>query len=162
MIDLSISVLIVEDDDADVRLIKDALASTGGSPFRLDWVTHLSAALEILAGGGVDVVLLDLTLPDAQGIDVFDRVLEAAPEALILILSTASDEEIARQALLRGAHDYFVKAHVDAYWLPRALRYVIERRDARGRLQDSESRFRAMSDASPLGILVSDAQASCV
>lgn len=162
MIDLPVSVLIVEDDDADVQLIKDALASTGGSPFRLDWVTHLSAALESLAGGGVDVVLLDLTLPDAQGIDVFDRVLEAAPEALILILSTASDEEIARQALLRGAHDYFVKAHVDAYWLPRALRYVIERRDARGRLQDSESRFRAMSDASPLGIFVSDAQASCV
>jgi len=162
MIDQPISVLIVEDDAADVRLIKDALACTGASPFRLDWVTRLSAALERLAGGSVDVVLLDLTLPDAQGIDAFDRVFAAAPEALILILSTASNEDIARQALLRGAQDYFVKAHVDAYWLPRALRYVIERRDARDRLQDSEARFRAMSDASPLGIFVSDAQASCV
>ena len=162
MSELPISVLIIEDDEADARLIKDALACTGGSPFRLDWVTQLSAALERLARGGVDVVLLDLTLPDAQGIDAFDQIFAAAPEALILILSTASDEEVARQALLRGAQDYFVKAHVDAYWLPRALRYVIERRDARDRLQDSEARFRAMSDASPLGIFVSDAQASCV
>lgn len=157
-----ISVLIVEDDEADALLIKDALACTGGSPFCLEWVMQLSSALERLARGGVDVVLLDLTLPDAQGIDAFDRVFAAAPEALILILSTDNDEEIARQALLGGAQDYFVKAHVDAYWLPRALRYVIERRDARDRLQDSEARFRAMSDASPLGIFVSDEQASCV
>ncbi|MBS1230831.1 MAG: putative signal transduction protein containing a rane domain, an and a domain [Proteobacteria bacterium] len=162
MIDLPISVLIVEDDAADVRLIKDALAGTGSSPFLLDWVTHLSAALERLAGGGIDVVLLDLTLPDAQGIDAFDRVFDAVPGALILILSSASNEDVARQALRRGAQDYFVKAHVDAYWLPRALRYAIERRDARDRLQDSEARFRAMSDASPLGIFVADAQASCV
>ena len=162
MIDLPISVLVVEDDDADVRLIKEALASNGASPFRVDWVRQLSTALERLAGGGVDVVLLDLTLPDAQGIATFDRVFAAAPEALILILSTAGNEDIARQALLRGAQDYFVKAHVDAYWLPRALRYAIDRRDARDRLRDSEARFRAISDASPLGIFVSDAQASCV
>ena len=162
MIDLPISVLVVEDDDADVRLIKEALASNGASPFRVGWVRQLSTALERLAGGGVDVVLLDLTLPDAQGIATFDRVFAAAPEALILILSTAGNEDIARQALLRGAQDYFVKAHVDAYWLPRALRYAIDRRDARDRLRDSEARFRAISDASPLGIFVSDAQASCV
>jgi len=89
-------------------------------------------------------------------------VLEAAPLALILILSTPSDEETARQAVQRGAHDYLTKGHADAHWLPRTLRYLIERKAAREALWNSDERFRAMSDASPLGIFVSDAAGSCV
>ena len=59
-----------------------------------------------------------------------DQVFQAAPNALILVLSATSDEETARQAVQRGAHDYLAKGHVDAHWLPRALRYVIERKAA--------------------------------
>ena len=162
MSELPISVLIVEDDEADAKLIREALASARGSPFRLDWVRQLSAALERLAGGGVDVVLLDLALPDEQGIMVFDRVFAAAPKALILVLSAAADDDLAQQLVQRGALEQIIKTHVDGYWLPRALRYVVDRRDARDRLERSEARFRAMSDASPLGIFVSDEQASCV
>jgi diguanylate cyclase (GGDEF)-like protein/PAS domain S-box-containing protein len=156
------TVLLVEDDLADARLIQDALAGAGSSPFRVEWVTRLSDALERLGSEHYEVVLLDLTLPDGQGIEAFDRVFQAAPDALILVLSGLTDEETARQAVERGAHDYFSKGHVDAHWLPRALRYVIERKAARGALQSSEERFRAMSDASPLGIFVSDAEGSCV
>ena len=156
------SVLLVEDDTADARLIKDALAGAGSGPFRVEWVTRLSEALERLGSEHYEVVLLDLTLPDGQGIEAFDRVFQAAPDALILVLSGLTDEETARQAVERGAHDYFSKGHVDAHWLPRALRYVIERKAARGALQSSEARFRAISDASPLGIFVADAAGSCV
>jgi diguanylate cyclase (GGDEF)-like protein/PAS domain S-box-containing protein len=157
-----ITVLLVEDDPADAGLLQVALANTGDSPFRVEWVTRLADALERLGREGIDVVLLDLTLPDAQGTEVFDRVFQAAPKALILVLATASDEETARQAVLRGAHDYLLKGHADAYWLPRALRYIIERKAIRDALRTSEARFRAMSDASPLGIFVSDAEGSCV
>jgi diguanylate cyclase (GGDEF)-like protein/PAS domain S-box-containing protein len=156
------TVLLVEDDLADARLIQDALAGAGSSPFRVEWVTRLSDALERLGSEHYEVVLLDLTLPDGQGIEAFDRVFQAAPDALILVLSGLTDEETARQAVERGAHDYFSKGHVDAHWLPRALRYVIERKAARGALQSSEARFRAMSDASPLGIFVADTAGSCV
>ncbi len=162
MSDVLTSVLLVEDDVADAEVIRQSLAGMGEGSLRVEWVTRLPAALERLRRGGIEVVLLDLTLPDGQGLDAFEQVLRAAPEALILILSAASDEAIARQAVQRGANDYLVKGHVDAHWLPRALRYLIERKATRDALRVSEARFRAMSDASPLGIFVSDARGDCV
>ena len=156
------TVLLVEDDPADARLIQAALAGTGNSPFRVEWVMRLADALERLGREGFDVVMLDLTLPDSQGLEAFDQVLQAAPDSLILVLSGLTDEETAHQAVQRGAHDYFSKGHVDAHWLPRALRYVIERKTSQAALQRSEARFRAMSDASPLGIFVSDVEGECV
>jgi PAS domain S-box-containing protein len=87
---------------------------------------------------------------------------QCAPNALILVLSAARDEEIARLAVQRGAFDYFVKGHVDAHWLSCTLRHVIRGNAARDALRNSEVRFRAMSDASPLGIFLSDAEGNCV
>ncbi len=162
MNDAPTTVLLVEDDAAEARLIQEALAGPSDSPFRVEWVTRLSDALQRLRKEAVEVILLDLTLPDGQGIEAFDLVSQAAPNAMILVLSAASDEEVARQAVQRGAHDYLAKGHADANWLPRALRYAIERKAAQAALRTSEARFRAMSDASPLGIFVSDAQGNCV
>lgn len=122
------TVLLVEDDPADAELIQEALAGPEDGPFRVEWVTRLADALDRLERERIDVVLLDLTLPDGEGIEAFDRVLRAAPDALILVLSAASDEETARRAVRRGAHDYLAKGHADAYWLPRALRYVTDRK----------------------------------
>ncbi|MHB1061175.1 MAG: EAL domain-containing protein [Thiobacillus sp.] len=160
--DCPTTVLLIEDEPADARLIQDALASTVDSAFRVEWVTRLSDALERLASERFEVVLLDLSLPDGKGLEAFDQVLQAAPDSLILVLSGLTDEETAREAMARGAHDYFSKGHVDAHWLPRALRYVMERKTAQGALACSEERFRAMNDASPLGIFVSDAEGSCI
>ena len=156
------TVLLIEDDPTDATLIQAALGGTGNRLFRVEWVTRLADALERLGRDKFEVILLDLSLPDGPGLDAFDQVFLAAPNSLILVLSGLTDEETARQAVERGAHDYFAKGHVDAHWLPRALRYVIERKAAREALQSSEARFRAMSDASPLGIFVSDAEGSCV
>jgi len=161
-VSLPTSVLLVEDDPNDARLIQQALAGSVGRAFQVDRVIDLKGAIDRLGKATVDVILLDLGLPDAQGLAVFEQIFEAAPHALILVLSGASDEEVARQAVQRGAHDYFAKGHVDAHWLPHALRYVMERKASQDALRDSEERFRAMSDASPLGIFVSDAQGECV
>ena len=158
-----ISVLLVEESRAFAGLIQAALAgSSGHSLFRVEWVKRLADALERLENDWFDVVLLDLSLPDGQGLEAFDKMHQAAPDSLILVLSGLTDEETARQAVERGALDYFSKRHIDAHWLPRALCYVIERKIAQGALQRSEARFRAMSDASPLGIFVSDAEGNCI
>ncbi|OYY95757.1 MAG: diguanylate cyclase [Hydrogenophilales bacterium 28-61-23] len=162
MSDIPTTVLLVEGDAADANLIQAALAGAGERSFHVEWVTQLSAALEQLDRAAVEVILLDLSLPDGQGLDAYDQVFKVAPNALILVLSGASDEDIARQAVQRGAHDYFSKTHIDAHWWPRAVAYVIERQAARIALRGSEARFRAISDASPLGIFVSDAQGDCV
>ncbi|MDP1926354.1 MAG: PAS domain S-box protein, partial [Thiobacillus sp.] len=162
MNDTPTSVLLIEDEPADAKLIQNALTGAGNSLFCVEWVTRLADALERLKSERFEVVLLDLSLPDSKGLEAFDQVFQAAPDSLILVLSGLTDEETALQAMQRGAHDYFSKGHVDAHWLPRALRYVIDRKTARGALQSSEERFRAMSDASPLGIFVSDAEGSCI
>ncbi|PKO63364.1 MAG: diguanylate cyclase, partial [Betaproteobacteria bacterium HGW-Betaproteobacteria-17] len=161
-LDCPTTVLLIEDDPADARLIQEALAGAADSAFRVEWVTRLSDALKRLGDERFEVVLLDLTLPDGKGLEAFDQVLQAAPDSLILVLSGLTDEETARQAMAHGAHDYFSKGHVDAHWLPRALRYVMERKTAQGALACSEERFRAMNDASPLGIFVSNVEGSCI
>ena len=162
MNDKTTLVLLIEDDPADAKLILEALSGDVDSPFRVEWATLLSVGLERLSKEGVDVVMLDLSLPDVQGIEAVDQVCLAAPDLLVLVLSGLTDEEVARQAVQRGAYDYFSKGHVDAHWLPRALRYVIAQKTALDALAVSEARSRAISDASPLGILVTDKQGSCL
>ena len=160
--DAQVTVLLVEDASADTSLIQTALAGARDGAFLVETVARLSDALARLRKGGVGVVLLDLRLPDGQGLEVYDRVFVAAPNTPILILTQASDEALAREAVQRGAHDYLLKDHADAHLLSRTLRYVIDGKAALDTLQNSETRFRAMSDASPLGIFVSDMGGSCV
>ena len=162
-----ITVLLVEDDAADAELIQRALAKTQSSrmdatTFRVEWLPLLSDALVRLKKGDVEVVLLDLSLQDAKGIEAFDQVLAAAPDALILVMSATLDEVLEEQLLGLGAHDYLEKNHVDARWIARALRYIAERKTSRRALANSEGRFRAMSDACPLGIFVSDIEGRCI
>jgi len=97
--DVSTTILLVEDDAADAKLIQEALTGAGGSRFHVERVARLSEALDRLSGKDIEVIMLDLTLPDSQGLEVFDRVFEAAPNALIMVLSTANDEAIANQAV---------------------------------------------------------------
>ncbi|MBS1131173.1 MAG: response regulator receiver modulated diguanylate cyclase/phosphodiesterase with sensor(s) [Proteobacteria bacterium] len=162
MNDAALHVLLVEDNSDDARLIEAALAHQGGATYQIEKAGRLSEALNCLGKANFDIVLLDLSLPDGQGIAVFEQVSRLAANALILILSSADDEEVARLAVQNGADDYLVKGLVDAHWLPRTLRYLIERKTTRQALTLSEARFRAMSDASPLGIFVSDIHGECV
>ena len=89
-----------------------------------------SDGLKRLRKEGIDAVLLDLFLPDSQGIETFEALFEAAPLVPILVLANGENEDIAWQATQRGAQDHLLKDHLDAYWLPRILRSVIERKAA--------------------------------
>jgi diguanylate cyclase (GGDEF)-like protein/PAS domain S-box-containing protein len=156
------TVLLVEQEPATSGLIEAGLAEAQGDAFRVERVTELKDALRRLSVGGVDIVMLDLTIADSPGFEVLDQVLKAAPDTLVFVLAKAADEELARRAVQRGAYDYFLKDHVDSRWLSRTLRYVIDSKTIREALQRSEARFRAISDASPLGIFVSDTGGSCI
>jgi diguanylate cyclase (GGDEF)-like protein/PAS domain S-box-containing protein len=156
------TLLLIESDPDDAGSIQLALTDTKEILFRVEWVACLADALERLREGAIDLVLADLKLPDGQGLDAIDQLLEAAPNTLILFLSDSTDEETARQAEERGAHGILAKADIDAHWAPRMVRYVFERKAAGEALQESEERFRAISELSPLGIFVSDAEGSCV
>jgi two-component system cell cycle response regulator len=121
----TIKVLLVEDDDADTVLVKRALAEASRDQFDVEFVEGLNDGLGRLAAGGIDVVLLDLTLPDARGTEGFERVREAAPEVPVVVL-TGEDERLAAHVVGEG-QDYLVKGQFDPKNLARAVRYAIER-----------------------------------
>jgi signal transduction histidine kinase/CheY-like chemotaxis protein len=120
-------VLLVEDNDDDVLLIQESLSETKISIARAE---RLSSALEQLAKGGFDAVLLDLSLPDSQGLDTIGRVHRQAPDVPIVVLTGLNDEVAAVKALERGAQDYLIKGQVDGHLLARALRYAVQRHKA--------------------------------
>ncbi|RKN17272.1 fused response regulator/phosphatase [Micromonospora musae] len=120
-------VLLVEDDEGDAFLVGELLAETN-SMIDLLVATSLSEARQRVTG--VDCVLLDLGLPDAQGLDGLRQVLEMASGAAVCVLTGRSDEHLGIVAVAEGAQDYLVKGQVDGVLLTRALRYAVERKRA--------------------------------
>ncbi|MGH8246618.1 MAG: PAS domain-containing protein, partial [Gammaproteobacteria bacterium] len=144
-------VLIVGGDPAEAKAIGRILLSARDGPFHVERVAQLSDGLERLGKGGIGAVLLDLLIPDSQGIESLDRLLLAAPNVPILVLSSPGDQDIARQAIQRGAQDYLPKDHLDSYSLPRAVRHVIARKAVEEALFEEKERgqitLNSISDA---------------
>ncbi len=107
-----IHVLLIEDNPGDARLLRALLQETGSSQFELVHAERFSDALTRLSERRFDVVLLDLSLPDAQGIETISRLGGQADGTPIVILTGLNDEEIAIRALQQGAQDYLVKGQV--------------------------------------------------
>lgn len=123
----AIRVLLVEDNPGDARLVQEYLSKAVVAPFSLDSVERLSAALKRLAVGGVDIVLLDLGLPDSQGLETLASVRAQAPDVPIIVVTGLDDRQVGLEAIRNGAQDYLVKGRVDGYLLGRALVRQIER-----------------------------------
>ena len=135
-----IKVLLIEDDPAYTGLLRRTLSKEKSPQFDLESASGLQAGLERLGQGGTDVILLDLSLPDSQGLDTFHRVHTQAPAVPILILSGCEDERLALEAVAKGAQDYLVKGQVDGKMLSRVMRYAIERKRAEEALAEQAIR----------------------
>ena len=122
------NVLLIADDSADAARIQGALAESGSGSFKVEWVRQLTDGLARLSKGGVEAILLDLLPPDIHSLETFDKLLLAAHGVPILVLAGEGDEDIARQAIERGAKDYLLKGRFDSYSLQRSLHNMIERR----------------------------------
>jgi Flp pilus assembly CpaE family ATPase len=134
-----INVLLIEDNPGDTRLIRELLKEATGIATGLLCADRLSTGLELLSKGGVDVVLLDLSLPDSKGFDTFSRVHTHAKELPVIVLTGFDDEELAMKAVRDGAQDYMAKGSVNSQSLMRSVRFAVERNrkmaasDTRGR-----------------------------
>lgn len=137
-----IRVLLIEDNPGDGRLIQEFLSETKDQPqkFDLELIDRLAEGLDRLQRGGIDIVLLDLSLPDSQGLETFRRARARAGGAPIVILSNLADDALATQAVREGAQDYLVKGSVRGHSLVRVIRYAIERRRAHDGLIDRTSK----------------------
>ena len=151
-----INVLLVEDEPADRLLIRTILDESSKESFLYHEAESLGQALELLTDNAFDVILLDLSLPDAQGIDTFSTAHAHAVDTPIIVLSGLNDENLAVKAVNLGAQDYLVKGQVDHFVLLRAIRYGIERKRVERELRHSEAFYQSLVENLPQNILRKD------
>jgi PAS domain S-box-containing protein len=140
----TIRVLLVEDNPGDARLLREVVREAEGAHIQLTHVDTLAKALGKLDSDQFDVVMLDLSLPDADGLDTLVRTHARAPSVPIVVLTGLDDEALAIRAVREGAQDYLVKGQVTGQLLVRAMRYATERKRAVEALQRSEEYFRSL------------------
>jgi len=127
--------LLVEDDPEDVLLAEEAVAEIGEARYRRSWMqacelvvaAELREAIELLGGRRFDAILLDLTLPDSDGLPTFLRVQAEAPDTPVIVLASEDDEVLAQSLVRHGAQDYLIKSEMDCLPLARSLGCAIER-----------------------------------
>ncbi len=120
--------LLVEDNPGDARLLREMFGEQGSHNTELTHVECMSEAEKHLTEDAYDIIVLDLGLPDAQGLEAVRRAHAAAPRVPLVVLTGLDDESLASQALREGAQDYLIKGQIDTRGLQRALRYAIERK----------------------------------
>lgn len=124
----AIKALLIEDNPGDQLLMQEMLGDTERAFLELECVERLSTGLARLGAGDIDIVLLDLTLPDSMGLDTFIHFQTQAPQVPVIVLTGLDDEEVAVQAVREGAQDYLFKGQFYDDVLIRAIRYAIERK----------------------------------
>ena len=139
-----LKILLVEDNPGDALLIRVMLAKVGGSQTTLERAERLSDALKRLDQGGINAVLLDLSLPDSQGLETFNRIYERTPQIPILVLTGHDDEGVAIRAVHHGAQDYLLKGQVDGPVLLRAVLHALERKRILEALRENEQRYKLL------------------
>jgi diguanylate cyclase (GGDEF)-like protein/PAS domain S-box-containing protein len=136
--------LLIEDNPGDARLLREMFNEQGSRNTELTIVRSMAEAERHLSGHAVDIILLDLGLPDAQGVAAVRRAHAAAPRTPLVVLTGLDDESLAAQALQEGAQDYIVKSQIDTYGttrgLLRSLRYAVGRKTLEDALFEEKER----------------------
>lgn len=153
----AIKVLLVEDNPGDARLIREMLAEAWGRGLALEWVPRLDEGLERLKGDEIDLVLLDLDLPDSSGLDTFVKAHAQAPRVPFVVLTGLEDETWASTAVRQGAQDYLFKGEINPPLLRRAIRYARERKQAELALAAEREKLFAVLNALPVFVHVKGA-----
>lgn len=148
-----INILLIEDDPIDAELFWVMLNKVGAS-ISLERVEQLQKGLERLGHNGIDMILLDLSLPDSLGFDTFSQVYAHAPHIPIVVLAGFGDETLAVKVVQAGAQDFLIKSQVEAEQVARACWYAVERQRATIRLRDREEQFRLLFENSLIGIVL--------
>jgi len=123
-----IAILLIEDNPGDARLLEEMLKGSGEESWRLHHVSNVKEGWDRLENETINLILLDLMLPETSGIETFKKIYGHAPDTPIIVMTGLNDEELATSAVRHGAQDYLVKGQVDGNLLVRAIRYAIERK----------------------------------
>lgn len=121
------TVLLIEDSPVDATMIRGQLSKAKGNAYEVAVESSLDGGLARIAEGDVDVILLDLTLPDTQGLETFLKTYRIAPQVPIVIITSLDDREVAYNAVRSGAQDYLIKGKLDTESLIHAVNFAMER-----------------------------------
>ena len=144
-------ILFIDDNPGDQRLIHEILKEDREASFEIEFANSLGSGIETLGEKLFDVVLLDLNLPDSSGIETLMQILGLVTEIPVVVITGQDDEDLADEALRRGAQDYQVKGRISGSTMVRAIRYAIGRNKIERELRKSEERFRTLFEHAPDG-----------
>ncbi len=133
--------LLIEDDRRAFLLLRDLIRAHGGSEFELHHESSLASGLAAISRGGVELILLDLTLPDSEGFETFQKVIEAAPRLPIIVITGMDDSEMALRSVHCGAQDFLVKGSLEGLLLVKAMRYAMERKQVQLALEEANQQM---------------------
>ena len=142
----AVALLLVEDNAADARLVRELLLEARPHRFEVTHVTNLGGARASLMQGRFDVIILDLGLPDSQGLDTLIRTRTEGPGVPVIVLTGMDDEQRAIEAVVHGAQDYLVKGAVTGQVLRHSVTYAIERAKLEAATRERDERFRQLAD----------------
>lgn len=142
----SLEVLIVEDNQVDLRLLQGMLAISENATERLKWTNTVKGALELLSEREFDVVVLDLNLPDLKGIETIRRVNELFPNIAVVVNTGEYEEDIGIDALEHGAQDFLVKGRYNGYTLLKSLHYAVKRKRLQTELKGAYGQLKEAQD----------------
>ena len=149
-----IVVLLIEDNHDDALLIQRYLSKAIKVSYQIHHVDDLRKGLDLLNSSGVDIVLLDLGLPDAEGLSAFEKIYAMSSDVPIIVLTGHDDDDLAMEAVHKGAQDYLVKGQIAGSLLQRSIRYAIERKRAAAELKRLNELLERQATTDPLtGIL---------
>jgi len=144
-------VLIITADTADAKELEAVLSNAREGPFAVESVAKLADGLERLQAGGVDAIMVDLALPDSQGIETFDKLFALAPHTPILTLNAVDDAMLATNAVQHGSQGYLSKGHYGSELVPQSVRNIIQRKAVEEALYIEKTRaeitLNSISDA---------------
>ena len=159
-----INILLVEDNPAHAFLLRELLAGQPDLRFKLTHVEGLEQAFRYINEGGLDIILLDLSLPGSVGLETLQLVLSRTAHFPVIVMTSHDDKRLAIQAVQEGAQDFLVKGQVDGALIARAIHYALERHRLRteserylAQMQASEARFRAVIEHNADAMIVVDA-----
>jgi two-component system, NarL family, sensor histidine kinase UhpB len=154
--DQALRILVVEDNPGDLFLLQELLRSSDLEIAELHHAGHLTEARQILNSERVDLVFLDLSLPDSFGLESYMGLQIYAQRVPVILLTGLTDTKIALQALVMGAQDYLIKGDFDEKLLSRAVRYSLERMRNLQNMRESEERYRELFNNNPMPMWVFD------
>ena len=149
-------VLVIEDNPGDFDLLQEYLTEEGESSFSLEWADRLASGLACLDRNSIDVVLLDLGLPDSHGVGTLERVIRHAPTIPVVILTGLEEDSLGLEAVQKGAQDYVIKGHITARGIKRAIRYSVERFRASQQLHQQAAQLGLLTGQLPAILWTTD------